>query len=392
MRETFVAILAVLSLSTSLHARTFYIAFNGNDANPGTDDAPFRTIQHAANLAQPGDTITVHEGIYRERIDPPRGGTSDTNRIVYQAAPGEKPVITGSEPVKNWVKVQDDVWKVVIPNTFFGGFNPYSDLIHGDWFNPLGRQHHTGAVYLHGYWLAEAATLDDVMKPMGEVGLWFAQVDSSNTTIWAQFNTLDPNQAPVEINVRQTVFYPSKPASTTSPSAASRLRMRPPTGRPNRRANRRHWPALEQRLDHRAQSGPQFRLLRNLAGKIRRPVRQHLGQFRRRLRQDHRARPGQWLDEGKHRPPHRSQQHNYRLRTSGHRRQPRRGIQHHLRQHYPRYPRPRARLPARKWPASSSMAQSMCKSPQPHLSHLPWTVARLDGAGDACLRQPLLSK
>jgi alpha-N-arabinofuranosidase len=210
MLKTVVAIIALLFLSTSVHARTFYIAFNGNDANPGTDEAPFRTIQHAANLAQPGDIITVHEGIYRERIDPPRGGTSDTNRIVYQAAPGEKPVITGSEPIKNWAKVQDDVWKVVIPNTFFGNFNPYSDLIHGDWFNPLGRQHHTGAVYLHGYWLAEAATLDDVLKPMGEVGLWFAQVDSKNTTIWAQFNTIDPNEAPVEINVRRTVFYPSK--------------------------------------------------------------------------------------------------------------------------------------------------------------------------------------
>ena len=26
-----------------------------------------------------------------------------------------------------------------LPNAFFGGFNPYSDLIHGDWFNPKGR-------------------------------------------------------------------------------------------------------------------------------------------------------------------------------------------------------------------------------------------------------------
>jgi alpha-N-arabinofuranosidase len=210
MRKLFAAALAILSLSVAVQARTFYVAFNGSDANAGTDEAPFRTIQHAANLAQAGDVVTVHEGVYRERIDPPRGGTSDTNRIVYQAAPGETPVITGSEPIKNWVKIQDNVWKATIPNSFFGKFNPYSDLIHGDWFNPLGREHHTGAVYLHGHWLAEAATLDDVMKPMGEVGLWFGQVDSKNTTIWAQFESIDPNEAPVEINVRQTVFYPQK--------------------------------------------------------------------------------------------------------------------------------------------------------------------------------------
>ncbi len=152
----------------------------------------------------------MHEGFYRERVSPPRGGTSDAKRIVYEAAPGEKPVITGAEPVKNWVKVQQDVWKATIPNSFFGGFNPYSDLIHGDWFNPLGRQHHTGAVYLRGNWLAEAASLDDVMKPMAGEALWFGQVDRENTTIWAQFKGVNPNQQAVEINVRQAVFYPEK--------------------------------------------------------------------------------------------------------------------------------------------------------------------------------------
>ena len=110
----------------------------------------------------------------------------------------------------NWVKVQPDVWKTTIPNSFFGAFNPYSDLIHGDWFNPLSRQHHTGAVYLRGNWLTEAASLDEVMKPVESAALWFGQVDSKNTTIWAQFKGIDPNQQPVEINVRQTVFYPQK--------------------------------------------------------------------------------------------------------------------------------------------------------------------------------------
>jgi alpha-N-arabinofuranosidase len=41
--------------------------------------------------------------------------------------------------------------------------------------------------------------------------LWFAQVDASNTTIWAQFPHVNPNQQLVEINVRRTVFYPNQP-------------------------------------------------------------------------------------------------------------------------------------------------------------------------------------
>ncbi|HUT88033.1 MAG TPA: right-handed parallel beta-helix repeat-containing protein [Thermoguttaceae bacterium] len=212
-RHTLMACAAALLLAplAATHAADFHVALGGNDAHPGTQAAPLRTIQRAADLAQPGDVITVHEGVFRERIKPPRGGESDQKRIVYQAAPGEKVEIKGSEVVKNWGKVQDDVWNVTLPNSFFGGFNPYSDLIHGDWFNPKGRQHHTGAVYLNGDWLTEAAKLDDVLNPAGATPLWFGQVDEGDTTIWAQFKGVDPNEQLVEINVRRTVFYPEKP-------------------------------------------------------------------------------------------------------------------------------------------------------------------------------------
>ena len=141
---------------------------------------PLRTIQRAADLAQPGDVITVHEGVYRERVNPPRGGTSDKKRITYQAARGEKVVITGSEPVKGWEQVAGDTWKVVIPNKYFGRFNPYADPIHGDWFSGNGRQHHTGCVYLNGDWFIEAAShLNEVLAPSGKTPLWFARVDNA---------------------------------------------------------------------------------------------------------------------------------------------------------------------------------------------------------------------
>lgn len=213
---------AVLTLTQTGTATEYHVATNGNDSNPGTGTAPFRTIQHAADLANPGDVITVHAGVYRERVNPPRGGTAELMRIVYQAAPGETVELKGSEPVKNWEKVQDDVWKVALPNAFFGNFNPYQDLIDGDWFNPKGREHHTGAVYLHGEWLTEAAKLAEVLNPAtppawlkdspdSNPQLWFAQVDGQQTTIWAQFRGVNPNEQLVEINVRQTVFYPDKP-------------------------------------------------------------------------------------------------------------------------------------------------------------------------------------
>ncbi len=209
--KTLLRIIAGATLAAStLYAAGIHVATSGNDANSGAATAPLRTIQRAADLAMPGDTITVHAGIYRERVTPPRGGTSDRKRIVYRAAPGEKVVITGSEAVNHWERVTNDTWKATIPNSFFGSFNPYTDVIHGDWFGANGRVHHTGAVYLNGDWRMEAAKADLVFQPVAGTPLWFAQVDGANTTIWAQFQAADPNQAPVEINVRRTVFTPEK--------------------------------------------------------------------------------------------------------------------------------------------------------------------------------------
>lgn len=208
------ALLAALSfvpLAVRLPAAELYVAPNGQDSHPGTPQARLRTIQRAADLAQPGDTITVHQGVYRERVNPPRGGESDEKRIVYRAARGERVVITGSEVVKGWEKVDGDMWKVTLPNSFFGDFNPFADLIQGHWFDPKGRQHHTGAVYLNGDWLTEAAALDELMAPAGDSPLWFGQVDDRHTTIHAQFPGADPNEELVEVNVRRTVFYPEKP-------------------------------------------------------------------------------------------------------------------------------------------------------------------------------------
>src|SRR5450759_344259 len=123
MRIAIGIFLGFVASAATLHGTEFHVVVNGSDSNPGTKTAPLRTIQRAADLAQPGDVITVHEGVYRERISPPRGGKSDRKRIVYQSARGEKVEIKGSEVVTNWVKVQEDVWKATLPTSFFGSFN-----------------------------------------------------------------------------------------------------------------------------------------------------------------------------------------------------------------------------------------------------------------------------
>lgn len=187
----------------------YYISLSGSDSNPGTADSPFRTIQRGADCAGPGDVIIVHEGIYREKVDPPRGGESDDKRITFKVAPGETVSIKGSEVIKDWIHQNGGVWMVTLPNDYFGSFNPYANILSGDWMFPQGMIHHTGAVYVNNRALNEAATLEELFDSLSRK--WFGKSNDECTHIWANFGRLNPNEENTEINVRQSVFYPSRP-------------------------------------------------------------------------------------------------------------------------------------------------------------------------------------
>ncbi len=208
----------------------YHVAKTGSDQGPGTLESPFLTINKAAALARAGDMVTVHAGVYREWVDPRFKGLSDKRRIVYQAAPGEKVVIKGSERIQSWERTEGTIWKAVLPNAFFGGYNPYALKISGDWLEPYKGVHHLGDVYLEGMSFYEAESYEALKKstvrmeimddwtrtvvpihnPEQTKYVWFATVDESHTTIYANFHEADPNEACVEINVRRSCFYPTR--------------------------------------------------------------------------------------------------------------------------------------------------------------------------------------
>ncbi len=214
-----ISLILIFLFALKINGQNYHVSKTGNDNNPGTENHPFKTISKAAAIAGPGSIITVCEGVYREHINPPRGGTSDDNRIVYRAAKGEKVIIKGSEVIKDWEKFKGNVWKVTIPNSFFGDYNPYKTLIHGDWFSDFGRIHHTGEVYLNGTSLFEVPLLEHVLHPLPlektelkekSNYTWYCESDDENTYIYANFQENDPNEELVEINVRKSCFYPEK--------------------------------------------------------------------------------------------------------------------------------------------------------------------------------------
>ena len=212
--------------------REYHVAVTGCDFEDGTKDHPFRTISRAALLAMPGDRVIVHEGEYREWVKPAQGGTSSVSRITYEAAEGERVVIKGSEQITCWEPVEGSVWKAVLPNSFFGTYNPYKEVLGGDWFiYPNDNSLHAGDVYLNGKSFYEAKSLEEVKNPVirtegvnppwtrhlepilhpeDTMYQWYAETDQETTVIYANFQGVNPNEELTEINVRKCCFYPEK--------------------------------------------------------------------------------------------------------------------------------------------------------------------------------------
>ncbi|MCH4053346.1 MAG: right-handed parallel beta-helix repeat-containing protein [Atopobiaceae bacterium] len=214
-------------------ARTIHVAKTGSDLAEGTAEAPYLTICKAAREARPGDEVVVHEGTYREWVDPAFGGVGPYERISYRVAEGEHACIKGSEVVEGWQPDEEagaGVWRAELPNALFGDFNPYDRYVWGDWvIDPPVPTRHLGAVYLDGQALFEASTLEEVARPrLREDGfavkwerhrepiphpertllVWHAEVGEDTTVIWANFGDADPREHLVEANVRESCFYP----------------------------------------------------------------------------------------------------------------------------------------------------------------------------------------
>lgn len=99
-----------------------YVNVNaGHDGN-GTEQMPFRHINDAAKIAQPGDEVWVAPGVYREYVDPVHAGREDA-RITYRSVEPLGAVITGAERIQSWVPCKENVWVCRVANSLFGNYN-----------------------------------------------------------------------------------------------------------------------------------------------------------------------------------------------------------------------------------------------------------------------------
>ena len=122
-----------------------YVDVNAVRNGNGTEQTPFRKINDAAKIAQPGDEVLVFPGTYREYVDPIYAGREDA-RITYRSVKPLGAVITGAEEIKTWTPYQDNTWVCRVANSVFGSYNPYTTAVYGDWY--LQRQTNIPAAYI----------------------------------------------------------------------------------------------------------------------------------------------------------------------------------------------------------------------------------------------------
>ncbi|MGQ9519562.1 MAG: right-handed parallel beta-helix repeat-containing protein [Candidatus Fervidibacter sp.] len=101
-----------------------------SDTNPGTHDLPFKTINRAAQLVQPGDIVIVKSGIYREHVRLTRSGKPG-EPIVFVADPPGSVVLTGADPIAGWERVSgsEPIYRIPWKHRFIINRRPDGSLV-----------------------------------------------------------------------------------------------------------------------------------------------------------------------------------------------------------------------------------------------------------------------
>ena len=105
----------VLKKDSSNTSGTYFVAPDGDDANPGTIELPLATINYASTLVQPGDHIKLRGGTYKERVHIDSIHGTENAPITISNYDNEKVVLEGAKDiVTEWVGHEGNIWKTTV--------------------------------------------------------------------------------------------------------------------------------------------------------------------------------------------------------------------------------------------------------------------------------------
>lgn len=108
---------AFFSTTLLLSARPYVVDSRhaqASDSNPGTREAPLRTISEAARRVDAGDEVVVRPGLYREAVTLTRSGAQG-KPIVFRSEERWGAVISGSDLLTNLQDEGEGVWSAMVP-------------------------------------------------------------------------------------------------------------------------------------------------------------------------------------------------------------------------------------------------------------------------------------
>ena len=201
-----------------------------SDSNDGSKNAPFKTIQAAADIATAGTHVWINDGIYRECVSPRNGGDSAESMIVYEAVNPGKVFIKASEVVTEFEPTTD--WQItpgwggespvgvkvfmhrLNPDTF-RGYNPFCavNIIHDRLFIEYDKTDMTPYLNRRGMVFCDGLPLTQVPLPN--------DLSSKEGTYWVEANGMtvhfrlpgdeDPKNHVIELSCREQCFAPKTP-------------------------------------------------------------------------------------------------------------------------------------------------------------------------------------
>lgn len=158
----------------------YYVSVSGNDANPGTSSAPFRTINRAAQVALAGDVVNIGDGTYQESVTIKNSGTSSAP-IVFQALNRGGVVLSGGQ-----YRFQPADWFGGKPGTTGQFYVTIKGLIFRDYSDPNSTEYGAAAVRPFRGWRIEDCLLDRA----GQTGVFIVDDNVTITRSTLQYNRI----------------------------------------------------------------------------------------------------------------------------------------------------------------------------------------------------------
>ena len=90
---TLFALFICASIALGQVNTSYYVSPTGNDSYPGTQAAPWKTLQHAADTARAGSTVLVRGGSYAELVRINVSGNASDGFVTFKSYPGETAVL-----------------------------------------------------------------------------------------------------------------------------------------------------------------------------------------------------------------------------------------------------------------------------------------------------------